>query len=218
MAKEKIDIDVSGLSWEDVINLDPVHIKGLSEKSLAKLTSRLVSAYNKRAKRLEQSGIAEHSPAYRGLMEGGKTRLSVKGKSHNELVSTYADAKRLLTERKTFSLGGTRTLMRKVADRIGHEFESEEESKGFWEAIDKLKEKGIGVDKRQSTDVQKEVSDMMFNEGASVDDILRHYGIVIEAQTPDVQAETEQMFDTGLEEDDEDGQGDDGFTIEGDEW
>lgn len=195
--KTKQNIDPSGLSWQDVIELDPTHIRGISQKSLAKLTSRLVSAYNKRAKRLEQSGLAEASPAYRGLMKEGKTRLSVKGKSYNDLMSTYADAKRLLTERKTFSIGGTKELIEKTAERIGHKFENQNESHQFWEAIDKLKEKNIGNDKRTSTDVQREVSDMMFNESASVDDVLEYYGVVVEAETPSAEQETENIYSFG---------------------
>lgn len=201
--KTKINVDPSGLSWQDVIELDPTHIRGLSEKSLAKLTSRLVSAYNKRAKRLEQSGLAEASPAYRGIQQEGKTRLSVKGKNYNELLSTYADAKRLLTERKTFSLGGTKELMKSTAERIGHEFSSKEEARQYWEAIDKLKEKDIGNDGRTSTDTQREVADMMFNEGASLDDVLEHYGIVVESETPDIDFETGEIFGFGGDEDGE---------------
>lgn len=203
MAKKKIDFDVGGLSWQEVIQADPLHIKGISQKSLARATSRLVSAYNKRAKRLEQSGLAESSPAYRGLLEEGKTRLSVKGKSYNELMSTYADAKRLLTERSTFSVAGTRKLIKKTADRLGYEFSSREEAKRFWEAMDKLKEKDIGADKRTSTDTQREVAEMMIDEGKSVDDVLAHYGVVIEEATPDIQEETDFLMGLGGEEDEE---------------
>lgn len=201
--KSKIDIDPTGMTWQDVIKLDPTHVKNLSQRSLAKLTSRLVSAYNKRAKRLERSGLAEASPSYRGLQEAGKTRLSVKGKSYAELFSTYADAKRLLTERSTFSVAGTKKLMRDTSERIGHDFSSKEEARRFWEAIDKLKEKDIGNDKRTSTDIQREVADMMFNEDASIDDILDHYGVIMESQVPDFDEETGEIFGFG-EENDED--------------
>ena len=198
--KNKIDVDVSGLSWQDVIELDPMHIRGISTKSLAKMTSRLVSAYNKRAKRLEKSGLAEASPAYRGLMERGQTRLSVKGQNFNELMHTFGEAKRLLTERSTFSVAGTRQLMQGITERIGHEFSSKDEARRYWEAMDKLKESNIGNDKRTSTDTQREVADMMFNEGMSVDDVLEHYGVVMEAETPDIDIETDEMMGYGYDE------------------
>lgn len=213
-SKTKIDFDVSGLSWQDVIEADPMHIKGISQKSLARATSRLVSAYNKRAKRLEKSGLAESSPAYRGLLEEGKTRLSVKGKSYNELMSTYADAKRLLTERSTFSVAGTRKLINETAKRLGHEFSTKDEGKRFWEAMDKLKEKDIGADKRTSTDVQREVADMMFDEGKSIDEVLEHYGVVIENATPDIQEETDILMGLGGDEDEEEEE----FSIFDNEW
>lgn len=205
--KNKIDVDPTGLSWQDIITLDPTHIRGISEKSLAKLTSRLVSAYNKRAKRLEQSGFSESSPAYRGLQAVGKTRLTVKGKNFNDLMSTYADAKRLLTERSTFSVKGTKDLIDKTAERIGYRFSSKEESKRYWEAIDKLKERDIGNDGRTSTDIQREVADKMFNEDATLDDILNYYGVVMESSVPNALEETDYMFDLGKGED-EDGEGD----------
>lgn len=191
----KKQIDVSGLSIRDIIELDPSHIKGLDSRSLARMTSRLVSAYNKRAVRLEKSGLAMSSPAYRALQESGQTRLSVKGQDRNALTTTLAQAKRLLTERSTFSVAGTRRLQRETAKRIGHEFQSPEEARRYWEAVDKLKELDKGNDKRTSTDVQREVADMMFGEGMSVDDILAHYGAVIEEETPDIQEETEELFD-----------------------
>lgn len=213
----KVEFDVTGLSWQDVIKADPMHIKGISQKSLARATSRLVSAYNKRAKRLEQSGLAMKSPSYRGLVNEGKTRLSVKGKSYNELMSVYADAKRLLTERKTFSIAGTRNLIKDTEERIGFKFKNEGDSTKFWEAMDKLKEKGIGGDKRTSSDTQREVADLMFTDGMSVDDVLQYYGVAIENATPDLQDETEMMMGFGdeVDEDGEDGELD---IFDDDEW
>lgn len=211
MSKKKINFDVSGMSWSQVIEADITHIKGISDKDFARATSRLVSAVNKRFKRLEQSGLADYSPAYRGAQERGETRLSVKGKERNEIAHVYAQAKRLLTERSTSSLVGTRKMKREITKRIGHEFQSKEESKRFWEAVDKLKEKDIGNDKRTSADTQREVSDMMFKENMSLDDVLEHYGIVMEAQTPDIQEETQNLMTMGYDEDDEDEQDFDTF-------
>ena len=200
--RKRFDFDPTGKSWEEIIEADPTHMKGISQKSFAKAVSRLVSAYNKRAKRLEQSGLAMQSPAYRGIAGAGKTRLSVKGKSFQELMSTYAYAKRFLTERTTSSVKGTRALKKATEERLGYEFKSREESYRFWEAVDKLREMNIGNDQRTSTDIQREVADLMFNEGMSIDDVLDHYGIAIEADTPDFYVETGEIF--GFGEDDED--------------
>ena len=193
MAKKR-DIDVSGMSLTDIIELDPMHYKGISEKSLAKLTSRLVSAYNKRAKRLENSGMASFSPAYIKLKKSNQTRLSVKGKSYNDLFSTFAQAKKLLTERKTFSVSGTKKVIADLEKRLGYKFRSAEEGKRFWEAIDKLKENRIGLAKKASDDVQIKVAEMMVEENKTVDEVLAHYGIVIDQEAPDTQAETAEMM------------------------
>lgn len=216
--KRKIDFDVTGKDWRAVVEADPTHIRGLSQKAFAKATSRLVSAYNKRMKRLEQAGMDIYSPAYRSAKEQGKERLSVKGKSYNDLMKTYADAKRFLTERKTSSLAGTRSLKKKITERIGHEFKDENESKRYWEAIDKLKEKDKGKDPRTSTDVQREVADKMFNEGKSVDEILEYYDIIIEAETPNIDVETGEIYDFGGSEDEGEEDEEGGLSIFDDDW
>lgn len=210
MSKKKklVEIDPSGLSIEDIIKLDPTHVKGLTNKSLAVLTSRLVSAYNKRAKRLEKAGLELSSPAYRGLIEAGKTRLSVKGKNRNELISVYADAKRFLTERTTSSVSGTRKLQREISKRIGYEFQDKKESTLFWGVMDRLKEKGIGIDKRSSTDVQREVADLLFNEGKDPYELLKDYGILeklsgIGGEPINLDLETGELFGFGGDDEDE---------------
>lgn len=193
MAKKR-DIDVSGMSLADIINLDPIHLKGISEKSMAKLTSRLVSAYNKRAKRLENSGLSSFSPAYIKLKKSNQTRLSVKGKSYNDLFSTFAQAKRLLTERKTFSIAGTKKVIADLEKRLKVKFRSAEEGKRFWEAIDKLKENRIGLGKKVSDDVQIKVADMMVKKNKTIDEVLADYGVVIDQEAPDTQEETAEMM------------------------
>lgn len=200
MAKKKIDIDVTGMTLQDVMDLDPIHVKGLSDRSLARLTSRLVSAYNKRAKRLEQSGLAESSPAYRMMEQYGTTRLSVRGLDHNQLVSVYARARHALQENETLSIGGTRKMIRATEERLGHSFADKNEANRFWDVVDKLKEMNIGNDKRTSADIQREVADMMLSDGMSGDEVLAHYGTIIEAESPSLQEETDWLMGLGDEE------------------
>ena len=197
MPKRTLEYDVNGLSIRDIIRLDPIHIKSLKTESLAKLTSRLVSAFNKRAKRLEKSEYAELSPAFRGLQEQGKTRLSVKGLNRRQLKTVFTDAKRLLDEYKTFSIAGTKKYIAEVAERIGYQFNSKGEAKQFWEVIDKLREKDIGTKKtgeQTSTDVQKEVATYMFKKSMTIDQILNKYKVTAESKKPDAIAITNAMF------------------------
>lgn len=206
MPKRTLEYDVNGLSIRDIIRLDPIHIKSLKTESLAKLTSRLVSAYNKRARRLEKSGMSELSPAYRGLQDQGKTRLSVKGLNRRQLKTVFTDAKRLLDEYKTFSIAGTKRYMTQVAERLNYEFKSKEEARQFWEAIDKLKEKEIGTKKTgkfSSADVQREVASLMFEESLSLDDILARYKVIAESTTPNEVERTASLFPEQEEYDEE---------------
>ena len=203
----KTIVDPSGMSIADIIDLDPTHMKNLSERSYARLTSRLVSAVNKRLARLEKAGLAESSPAYRGVVKSlGANRLSVRGLDRNQVASVFAYAQQLLTERKTLSIGGTRKFRSETERRLGHVFATEGESESFWKTIDLLKERGFGVTKVTSDDVQRNVVDMMFNEGKSMQEILAEYGVIEEAETPDLAMETEALMEMG----DEDGEETDG--------
>lgn len=71
MAKKKKygTIDVTGLSIQDIMNMDINDINRMGESDLRRVTSRLVSAGNKRIRLLEKRGIV--SPAYSSLGTSG---------------------------------------------------------------------------------------------------------------------------------------------------
>ena len=60
---------VSGLSIDDILNMDIVDFNRLSEKDLKLVVGRMVSAVNKRLRRFEKKGIS--TPATRALMKSG---------------------------------------------------------------------------------------------------------------------------------------------------
>ena len=68
-------MNVKGLSIKDILNIDLDAFNNLSESDLRKITSRLVSASNKRIRRLKEHDI--NSPALRGMgdMESFSTKL-----------------------------------------------------------------------------------------------------------------------------------------------
>lgn len=70
MAKKKGTIDVTGLSINDIMNFDINDINRMGESDLRRVTSRLVSAGNKRIRLLEKRGIK--SPAYNSLGTSGQ--------------------------------------------------------------------------------------------------------------------------------------------------
>ena len=74
MARRTKNINVSGMSISDIMNIDIETFNKMNERELRAVTSRLISASNKRIRRLEKYGIK--SPAYRSL--GTDTRFSTK--------------------------------------------------------------------------------------------------------------------------------------------
>lgn len=149
MAK-KGSINVSGLSINDIMNMDLNTFNKLGESDLRRITSRLVSAGNKRIRRLETKGII--TPAYRGL--GSNTRLSTKlpkgvdkTQRVNALRQEFSRARSFLSA-KTSTIGGYKQFTEQVktdlADSLGvkkSSLKSINISKGY-EIFHKLQESG----------------------------------------------------------------------------
>lgn len=108
MATSKFD--VSGMSIDDIMSMDWDDVKRLSRSELAKVTSRLASAGNKRLRRMEKSGIT-YSPAYSSAMRGGGN-FSVKGKGVNELRTEFARVRNFLNL-KTSTVKGAKEFKKK---------------------------------------------------------------------------------------------------------
>ena len=89
---------VSGLSVDQILNMDPDQFNKLSLPEMRHVVGRLVSAGNKRVRNVERAG--ESTPATRRLMESGGM-LSTKGKDLNALKTEYARAKAFLQSRSS---------------------------------------------------------------------------------------------------------------------
>ena len=114
MAKQKIikNFDVTGKSIEDLLSIDVLDIAKMSTRELKQITSRLVSATNKRVRRLEKSEVGQTAPALRMLHEEtGTKEISVKGKSQGQLQHLYATAKRFLRA-KTSTITGYKKVIK----------------------------------------------------------------------------------------------------------
>ena len=70
-------IDVNGLKIADILKMNVDDFRGVSTKNVKQITSRLVSAMNKRIVRLGKSEIGKLSPTYKAFEKRGK--YSVKG-------------------------------------------------------------------------------------------------------------------------------------------
>ena len=105
---------VSGLSIDDILNMDIVDFNRLLEKDLKLVVGRMVSAVNKRLRRFEKKGIS--TPATRALMKSGGV-LSVKGKNANQLRKEYARARNFLNM-ETSTQKGYKKVQEKITDTL----------------------------------------------------------------------------------------------------
>lgn len=178
--KQKLNIDVKGLSINDIMNKDWNDLAKLNLSDLKALTQRLVSASNKRLKRLEQSNIGDYSTALQNKKKSG-TRFSTKGKNINELRKEFRRAKSFLKS-KTSTIKGTKKVINRMSKKISGSglnevggFKSERTYKRFWNIYHELEQTQSGLIGivGGSTEVQKLVYDSMkhnrSNKGALED-------------------------------------------------
>ena len=187
-SKTYTNVEIDGMTLDAIIAADPTHMS-LTRSSMAKLTSRLVSAANKRLSRLEKSGMDIYSPAYKGRVKEGSEiaeRFSVKGKNFNELQHEFARARQFLNERKTSSVAGARAVKEATEERIGRTFSSKEEA-------------GVLNENYTSAQLQRDVAAMM-EEDVDFDEMLeRATRNGIEAYEDEEEEEDEDIFE--LQED-----------------
>ena len=141
-------IDVTGMSIKDIMNIDIDRFNSLNERELKQITSRLVSASNKRIRNLEKRGIT--SPAYKSL--GTKTRFSVKldksidvSQRVNKLRQEFSSARSFLTK-KTSSIRGYERYQKSIVDELekstGVKIKSGDTTK-IYDILHKAQERGI---------------------------------------------------------------------------
>ena len=171
-------MNVKGLSIKDILEMDFSDIQKLNRKELANVTSRLVSASNKRVRRLEKSELGE-SPALRSLKArtGGQTILSVKNKSQGQLQRAFVQAKSFLSS-KTSSISGYKKVIKNIkktiSERVGKNVTEIDVSK-LYSTLHKAQELGL-VDKRGSKGSEHAVNEIIDilerNPDKSIDDII----------------------------------------------
>lgn len=170
-------MNVKGLSIKDILNMDFEDVQKLSRKELSQVTSRLVSASNKRIRRLEKTDLGE-SPALRSLKaRTGDIRLSVKGKSQGQLQRTFTEAKHFLNL-KTSTIGGYKSVIKNikksVSERTSRSVTEIDVSK-LYSTLHKAQELGL-IDKRGSKGSEQAVNEIIDilenNPDKSIDDII----------------------------------------------
>lgn len=151
MAKRRLQpstINVSGLSIKEIMDMDINRFNTLNERELKQVTSRLVSASNKRIRNLEKRGYI--SPAYKSL--GTKTRFSVKLDKNidqtqrvNRLRQEFSSARSFLTK-KTSSIRGYESYEKSIVNELekstGVKIKSGDATK-IYDILHKAQERGI---------------------------------------------------------------------------
>ena len=146
MAKfPKATIDLTGVTIEQIMNLD-IDINKLSRGDLSRVVGRLISASNKRIRRLAKTEIGRLSPAYISRMErGGQFSTKPihklpKQQQTNALRNLFAETKGFL-ELKTSFASGWKRVRKEIAASIGipKDFlNTETKSKRFWKTYREL--------------------------------------------------------------------------------
>ena len=151
MARKTKNIDVNGMSITEIMNIDLDSFNKMNERELRAITSRLVSAGNKRIRRLTEKGIT--SPAIRSL--GTDTSFSTKlpkgvtrEQRVNALRSEFSRARNFLSS-KTSTMGGYRKYVKEVKNEIAEsvgvssrKLAKVDIGKAF-ETLHKLQERGV---------------------------------------------------------------------------
>ena len=167
MAKNYKTIDVTGLSIEDIMDIDIDTFNRLGERDLRAITSRLVSASNKRIRSLEKRGI--NSPAVRSLGSDGSfsTKLPSgvnKTQRVNKLRSEFSRARNFL-QMKTSTIKGYKSYEKQVKQdlerSIGRELTNDEISTAY-RVLHKLQSTGQVAGRGTSGSLQ--AREMIFAE------------------------------------------------------
>lgn len=181
-------MNVKGLKLDTILNMDWEQLNSLSESEMKQITSRLVSASNKRIKRLEKTTMGTSSFAYQKVESRGK-KFSVRGKNLNQVKQEFKLAKQFL-QYKTSTVSGWKKYRSKMEKRVSGETYGESQQwkdatwKKFWKVYRRFEEtnggtfkKGdsdriqqmlheifTGEDKRHSVDYFSDILDDKYNE------------------------------------------------------
>ena len=116
-------MNVKGLKVTDILNIDLDTFNNLGESELRAITSRLVSASNKRIRRLKERDI--NSPAIRGLGEMSQfsTKLNENTPDEqrvNQLRHTFAKIRNFMTS-ETSTISGYNKFVKRIKTKLAND-------------------------------------------------------------------------------------------------
>lgn len=159
-------MNVKGLKISDIVSMDWEQLNKLSSSDLKSLTNRLVSASNKRIRRLEKTERGKSSFAYQSVEERGR-KFSTRGKNVNQLKQEFKLAKQFLGY-KTSTVKGWKEYRTKVEQRTGYATEgesvnwSERTWSKYWKVYRRFEETHGGTYKKGDSDrIQQMLTEIM---------------------------------------------------------
>lgn len=161
---------VSGMTIQDILNMDNATFNKLNESEMRKVVGRLVSAGNKRLRSFERA--EESSPATRHVEKSGGA-FSTKGKDLNALRAEYTRAKNFMQAKTGSRREWTKTRRETIEGlrKRGVEM-SEKQFEKVWKAYEDLKELSPEVANRGlKYSVLKDIANMITDENKSADEI-----------------------------------------------
>ena len=161
---------VSGMTVQDILNMDNKTFNSLNTSDMRKVVGRLVSAGNKRLRSFERAG--ESTPATRHVAKSGGA-FSTKGKDLNALRAEYTRAKNFLQSKTGTRKGWKQVKKETIAGLKKHGVEmTEQQFNDVWKAYEDLKELSPEVANRGlKYSVLKDVADMVTGTNKSADEI-----------------------------------------------
>lgn len=129
--KSRTTVDVRGMSIDDILAIDPDRISRMSDADLTAVSKRLVSATNKRVRRLRASKTGKFSPALHDVPEKGFSVNFAKDKNHRNRVYEEFSRMRDFLGRKTSSAKGWRDVRRQLHEKYNAPMDPEKAS-DFW--------------------------------------------------------------------------------------
>lgn len=159
-------MNIKGLSIEDIMNMDWDRLNRLSDTEMRQLTSRLVSASNKRIRRLEKTSRGTSSLAYQTVELRGRD-FSVRGKNINQVRNEFKITKHFL-QMKTSTVKGWKKYRSQIEERTGYATEGESLNWGeptwkkYWKVYRRFDEIHHGEYKKGDSDrIQKMLTEIM---------------------------------------------------------
>lgn len=136
-------LSVSGLSVEDILSMSPEKINKLNDADLTSIAKRLVSASNKRIRRLRASDYGKYAPALANIPETGFSVNIQKGGNHRNRVMEELANMRNFMSLKTSSLKGFKKLLSDFHKKYNTPLDPAQSS-DFWKGYREFASTGDG--------------------------------------------------------------------------